>query len=289
MSATYGLRRRDRERKRGRSTRAGRRREQRRRRRGRWRTQLPFWAELPLLVVIAVVLALVVKTFLIQAFYIPSGSMQHTLEIGDRVLVNKLVYHVRAPRRGEVVVFNGVHSWTPESAVSRPGNPLARVLQSIGSAVGVVSPGQKDFVKRVIGVPGDTVACCDARGRVTVDGHPLSEPYIDDNSPIESRSFGPVTVPPGRLWVMGDHRRVSADSRVHIDDQWEGTIPENQVIGRASLVVWPPRHLATLPVRSTLGSVPAHRSDGSAPLVGLPLATTLPVAMRGRRRRRASV
>lgn len=238
--------------------------------------------------VVAVVLALVVKTVLIQAFYIPSGSMEHTLEIGDRVLVNKLVYHFRDPRRGEVVVFNGVDSWTPESAVSRPSNPIARTLESVGAVVGIGSPDQQDFVKRVIGLPGDTVACCDDAGRVTVDGHPLTEPYIDDNNPIDSRSFGPVTVPPGRLWVMGDHRSVSADSRVHIDDQWEGTIPENHVIGRAFLVVWPPRHLATLPVASTFGSVPGKRSTSAAPLVRLPFLATIPAAARGRRRRRAT-
>lgn len=248
------------------------------------RRQLPFWQELPLLVVAAVVLALLIKTFLVQAFFIPSGSMEQTLDISDRVLVNKVVYHFRQPHRGEVVVFNGVDSWTPESEVSRPHGLLGRV----GGALGVGPTSEKDFVKRVVGLPGDTVACCDAHGRVTVNGRGLDEPYVYQNNPIETRAFGPVTVPAGRLWVMGDHRGISADSRSHITDQWEGTIPEDHVIGRAFVIVWPFGRAGGLPVPATFGSVPQHPA-GPAPASGaLLLLPLLPTGVRRRRRREAA-
>lgn len=267
----------------------------RHRQRGRARrspAQLPLWLELPLLVAVAVIAALVIKTFLVQAFFIPSGSMEHTLDVGDRVIVNKVVYHLRAPHRGEVVVFNGVDSWTPEIHLPSPHGPLGHVERGLGSTLGVGPTSEKDFVKRVIGLPGDTVACCDAQGRVTVNGKGLDEPYVVDNNPIQARAFGPVTVPPGRLWVMGDHRGISADSRSHITDQWEGTIPENHVIGRAFVIVWPLRRLAGLPVPSTFASVPRQPVDarsgaGSDQGALLPLVGLAPVGVRRRRRRTA--
>lgn len=230
------------------------------RRRRRHHRQLPFWQELPILVAVAIVLAVVIKTFLIQAFYIPSGSMEQTLQVRDRVLVNKLVYRFRAPHRGEVIVFNGVDSWTPEAQPPPPGNLFSRLLGDIGAAVGIGPPNEKDFIKRVIGLPGDTVACCDPQGRVTVNGQPLVEPYVYDNNPRDSRSFGPVTVPAGRLWVMGDHRSISADSRAHLADPWHGTIPENHVIGRAFAVIWPLPRFSGLPVPPGFASVPSPGS-----------------------------
>jgi signal peptidase I len=211
------------------------------------------YRELPFLVLVALVLALLIKTFLVQAFFIPSGSMERTLHgcpgcSGDRVLVNKLLYDVRPIHRGEIVVFRGPESWAPEVTLSRPGNVVTRVLRSIGSAVGVAPAGEKDFIKRVIAVGGDTVQCCDSRGRVTVNGHPLDEPYVyqDDHAP-----FGPVTVPKGRLWVMGDHRSFSYDSRGHMSDGQDGTIPVGNVVGRAFVIVWPPSRWRVLGVPGT--------------------------------------
>jgi len=211
-----------------------------------------FWRELPFLVLIALVLALLIKTFLVQAFYIPSGSMQNTLAIGDRVLVNKLVYRIRDVHRGEIVVFRGPTSWqdNPEFTVNPPSNPIARFFHDIGSALGVAAPSSKDFIKRVIGVGGDHVACCDPQGRVTVNGKPLNEPYLYPGAHPSDTNFD-VTVPKGRLWVMGDHRNESADSRAHLSDGEDGTIPVKNVIGRAFVKVWPPSHWGTLPVPST--------------------------------------
>jgi signal peptidase I len=196
------------------------------------------------LLLVAFVLALVVKTFFVQAFFIPSGSMEETLHgcagcTGDRVLVNKVPYWFGEPEPGDIVVFKGPDTWTPEVTVTEPGNWFSGAMLWLGRTVGVAPPSEDDFVKRVIAVGGQTVQCCDPEGRVTVDGEPLDEPYIHENSPIESRAFGPVTVPEGRLWVMGDHRSASADSKVHMGDQYSGTVGVDDVIGKAALIVWP--------------------------------------------------
>jgi signal peptidase I len=252
---------------------------------------MPFWQELPLLLLIALCLALLIKTFLIQAFFIPSGSMENTLRVRDRVLVNKLVYEVRDPARGEVIVFRGTDSWAPEGGIQVPTGAAARLSRGLGELVGLAQPDERDFVKRVIGLPGDVVACCDKRGRVTVNGHPLTEPYVYDDTTSEQRPFGPVNVPAGRLFVMGDHRRVSADSRQYLQDRWQGTVPVDQVIGRAFVRVWPTAHWGLLPVPSTFASVPTALGvpgdPGPAPpgpaVVALPL---LPAAALARARRR---
>ncbi|MEU2350921.1 signal peptidase I [Modestobacter sp. NPDC049651] len=212
--------------------------------------------ELPVLLVIAFVLALLVKTFLVQAFFIPSGSMEQTLHgctgcTGDRVLVNKVPYWFGEPEPGDIVVFKGPDTWSPEIRVDEPGNVVSKGLLALGRAIGVAPPSEDDFVKRVIATEGQTVQCCDAEGRVTVDGKPLDEPYIYQNSPLGAgpptgREFGPVTVPQGRLWVMGDHRSGSADSREHIGDKYAGTIAVDDVIGKAALIVWPLNRIGVL-------------------------------------------
>ncbi|MDP9427601.1 MAG: signal peptidase I [Actinomycetota bacterium] len=207
--------------------------------------------ELPVLLLIAFVLALLVKTFLVQAFFIPSGSMERTLHgctgcTGDRVLVNKVPYWFGEPEPGDIVVFEGPESWSPEVDVAEPGNWLSSGLLWLGRTVGVAPPSEDDFVKRVIATGGQTVQCCDPEGRVTVDGEPLEEPYVFENTPLESRAFGPVTVPEGRLWVMGDHRSASADSKAHIGDENSGTVAVDDVVGKAALIVWPLDRFGTL-------------------------------------------
>ncbi|MCO6011694.1 signal peptidase I [Actinoallomurus purpureus] len=259
----------------------------------RKKKQGSFWKELPILIVVALALAMVIKAFAVQAFYIPSQSMENTLKVGDRVLVNKIVYHTRDIKRGDVVVFNGLDSWDPEVQYSQPSNPVSKVLRAIGSAFGVV-PGEKDYIKRVIGVPGDHVVCCDAQGRVSVNGHPLEETsylYTDpvtheQNKPSDARFK--VTVPPGRLWVMGDHREVSYDSRGHLGDPGGGTIPESRVVGRAFVVVWPVTRVKTLPIPKTFGQPGLALANDALPAVPLALgfAGAVPVTLLRRRRRR---
>src|SRR5215469_10180028 len=186
--------------------------------RGRRRAKRPrsLWRELPTLIVIAIALALVIKTYAIQAFFIPSGSMQNTLAIGDRVLINKMVYHLRGISRGDVVVFSGDGSW--DISTSPPdSNPAVRFFNALEGIVGITHNSDV-YIKRVIGLPGDHVACCDTLGRITVNGVPLSErSYLYPNNSPSAQRFS-IIVPPGRLWVMGDHRAVSYDSRGHMGD-----------------------------------------------------------------------
>jgi len=250
-----------------------------------------FLRELPVLLVIAVVLALLINTFLVKAFFIPSGSMERTLHgcpgcSGDRVLVNKVVYRLHDPRPGDIVVFAGPESWAPEAAVARSTNPVQRVARGIASTFGVATPGEKDFIKRVIAVGGQTVQCCDAQGRVTVDGRPLDEPYTYVSDPeYQSTPFGPVTVPAGRLWVMGDHRDESADSRAHISDPDQGTIAVDDVIGKAFVVIWPISRWSTLGTPATFGG---GGSPWTVPLLVVVLVgVVLLAAGLSRRRRRA--
>ena len=220
------------------------------------RRTLPLWQEIPLLLIIAFVLATVIKTFVVQAFYIPSGSMEQTLLVSDRVLVNKFVYDTREPRRGEVVVFRGTDSWAPESGFTQNTGTLATAGRMLGGLIGAAPPDEKDFVKRVIGTSGDVVQCCDANGRVEVNGSPLVEPYVFEDDPIKERPFGPVTVPQGRLFMMGDHRSRSADSREYLNDQWRGTIPVNAVIGQAYATAWPASRWGLLQEPDTFSNVP---------------------------------
>ena len=213
------------------------------------RRRRSFWREFPILVVVALLLAVVIKTYAIQAFFIPSGSMENTLEINDRVLVNKLVYDTRGIHRGDIVVFNGDGSWDPGS-VPVDTNFVVKFADGFASMFGFGHPGDI-LIKRVIGLPGDHVACCDAQGQVTVNGVPLTEQsYLyPGDAPSEARFS--ITVPPGRLWVMGDHRLISDDSRDHMGDPGGGTVPESAVVGRAFVIIWPPSRWRFLPIPAT--------------------------------------
>jgi signal peptidase I len=251
------------------------------------------------LLLIAFVLALVVKTFLVQAFFIPSGSMEQTLHgcpgcTGDRVLVNKVPYWFGQPEPGDIVVFKGPDTWSPEIQVQEPSNWFTGALLWVGRTVGVAPPSEDDFIKRVIATEGQTVQCCDDDGRVTVDGKPLDEPYIYQNTPEADRKFGPVTVSEGRLWVMGDHRSASADSKAHIDDKYSGTIGVDDVIGKASVVVWPPSRLGLLDAPDIQGveaaapvaaPVVAPAAAGLVTPGAIGAALMVPVAILRRRRR----
>ena len=227
------------------------------------RKKRSFWREFPILVVVALLLAVIIKTYAIQAFFIPSGSMENTLEINDRVLVNKLVYDVRGIHRGDIVVFNGDGSWDP-GPLPANRNFAEKFVDGFASMFGFGHPGDI-LIKRVIGLPGDDVACCDAQGRVTVNGVPLTEQsYLyPGDAPSEIR-FN-IVVPPGRLWVMGDHRLISDDSRDHLGDPGGGTVPENAVIGRAFVIIWPPSRWRFLPIPSTFEQPKLNASASGTP------------------------
>lgn len=191
-----------------------------------------FWLELPILVLVAILVAVVVRTFLVQTFYIPSESMEQTLLINDRVLVNKVVYDIRDPARGEVIVFKPPPSWEAGT--------------------------KEDFIKRVVAVGGDRVLCCDAQGRITVNGQPLDEDYLFPGNRPSDDKFD-VTVPPGRLFMMGDHRSASSDSRKH-PDAFGGTIALTDVVGRAFVIFWPLNRATSLSPPKTFAAVPDPRS-----------------------------
>ncbi|WP_367124019.1 signal peptidase I [Streptomyces phytohabitans] len=187
---------------------------------------------------VAVLVApLLVSAFVVQPFLIPSSSMEPTLRVGDRVLVNKLAYRFgNHPERGDVVVFDGTGSFAAEE--ESQGNPLTGLLHEAGAAVGLVEPSETDYVKRVIGVGGDSVRCCDKRGRIEVNGVPVEEDYLRRGDEPSTVPFD-IAVPDGRLWVMGDHRSDSSDSRDHLGSPGGGTVPADRVIGRADWIGWP--------------------------------------------------
>jgi signal peptidase I len=230
------------------------------------RRKRSFWREFPVLVVVALLLAVVIKTYAIQAFFIPSGSMENTLEINDRVLVNKLVYDVRGIHRGDIVVFNGDGSWDP-GPVPVDTNFVVKFADGFASMFGFGHPGDI-LIKRVIGLPGDRVACCDAQDRVTVNGVPLTErSYLyPGDAPSESRFS--IIVPPGRLWVMGDHRLISDDSRDHVGDPGGGTVPESAVVGRAFVIIWPPSRWRFLPIPATFEQPKLNAAAAAGPGTG---------------------
>jgi len=221
-----------------------------------------FWRELPVLIVVALVLALVIKSFVIQAFFIPSASMENTLEIGDRVLINKVVYHLRPIHRGDIVVFDGTGSWDFDDTPA-DSNIFSKGLSELEGIVGI-SHDSSIYIKRVIGLPGDHVVCCNAKGQVTVNGVALSEgSYLYPGNAPSTQTFN-ITVPPGRLWVMGDHRAVSYDSRGHMGDPGGGTIPESAVLGRAFVIIWPPSRWGFLDIPATFEQPKLNASSAAA-------------------------
>lgn len=207
-----------------------------------------FARDVLVILVVAVLVSFLIKTFLVRSFYIPSGSMETTLQINDRIIVNELVPKLVPVGRGDVVVFRDPGGWlAPQPAVQQP--PLVAAFDWLLSIVGLTAPDSNDhLIKRVIGLPGDKVACCNALGQMTVNGIPLNEPYITLPSGVTKVSeidFS-VTVPPNSLWVMGDNRYNSKDSRYNTDQPTKGFVPTANVVGRAMLVSWPLNHWAWL-------------------------------------------
>lgn len=201
---------------------------------------LLFVRDLAVILVVAFTISFLLKTFFVRSFYIPSGSMEHTLEVNDRILVNQLVPNMIDVQRGDVVVFKDPGGWLslPASASAPKPNQFEKLLQ----VVGLAADTSADYVvKRVIGVGGDRVVCCDADGRVTVNGVPLDEPYIvipDGESRASGIDFD-VVVPEGSIWVMGDNRYSSVDSRYNQDEPGRGFVSNDEIVGRAFVINWP--------------------------------------------------
>ena len=202
--------------------------------------------ELPVLVVVALVVSLIIKTFLVQFFYIPSGSMENTLQVRDRVAVNKVPFLSRNISRGDVVVFRDPAGWLPEISDYTSNKYISKLKTGL-VAVGVLpNPAKQYLVKRVIGVSGDHVVCCNKAGLLTINGKSITEPYIFAGNVPSDMKFN-VTVPKGKIWVMGDHRGASADSRYHQEDVNKGFVPLSRVTGRVFAVIWPYKNLTYVP------------------------------------------
>ena len=215
----------------------------------------PWYVEIPMLIVIALALVFVFQTFVGRVYQIPSESMEPTLHgcagcTGDRIFVDKISYRFTEPRPGDVVVFEGPDSWNEGYQSIRSDNSVIRTLQNIGGVIGIVPPDQNDMVKRIIAVGGQTVGGCSPQGDLLVDGQPLDEPYLEADpaaaaSPLNC-AFGPVTVPEGNYWVMGDNRGNSADSRFHMGDEFQGTVPHENIIGKVRAIILPLGRIGTI-------------------------------------------
>ncbi len=201
--------------------------------------------EFPILVIVALAVSLLIKTFLVQFFYIPSGSMENTLQIQDRVAVNKVPFISGSISRGDVVVFRDPANWLPEPYENTENKVVAKIKEGL-VAVGVLpNPAKQYLVKRVIGVAGDHIICC-SNGKLTINGTETNEPYIFAGNKPSDMDFN-VTVPAGKIWVMGDHRGSSADSRYHQDDVNHGFVPLEKVTGRVFAIIWPLKHVGFVP------------------------------------------
>lgn len=264
------------------------------------RKKRPWWVELPILIIIAFLVTFLIQTFVARVYYVPSGSMERTLHGvehgGDRILAYKLGYDFGTPQQGDVVVFKGPPTWVPEFAGAGPTTILGRIGQALGSVIGIAPPDEKDFVKRVIAVGGQKISCCDAEGRVQVNGVSLNEPYlfmdvenhpnwawvsgesscaVDPSDPTRFKSFrcfGPYSVPEGTVWVMGDHRSDSADSSYNCRGllpsdtvKCQGPIPVKDVIGRAVAIVMPPSRWGGVGSPDIMPALPADPGEGGDP------------------------
>ena len=214
--------------------------------------KLPVWQESILLVVVAMVMAVVVKSLFVQAFYIPSGSMEPTMLVDDKILVQKVSYWAGDVDRGDIVVFDDPGGWLDEASTPRPGNIVQRSLEKIG-----LFPSGGHLIKRVVGVGGDHVVCC-TDGKLTVNGATIDEPYLLDQTATANTPFD-VTVPKGRLWVMGDNRGNSLASPQHRDDPDRGFLRESAVVGEAWLRVWPFGRAGFVDGTSAFADVPDPR------------------------------
>ena len=207
--------------------------------------------EFPILIVVALAVSIVIKTFLVQFFFIPSGSMENTLQINDRVAVNKVPFIGKSIKRGDVVVFRDPDNWLPEPYVGDQNKFIAKIKDAF-VAVGVLpNPTKQYLVKRVIGVAGDKVECCSKDKKLMINGVEIEEPYIFAGNAASDTNFN-VTVPAGKIWVMGDHRGASADSRFHQDDINNGMVPNSKITGKVVGIVWPIKNLGIVDSYSSL-------------------------------------
>ncbi|MDQ5972893.1 MAG: Signal peptidase [Actinomycetota bacterium] len=207
-----------------------------------------WFREMGIIVISALVLSALVRAFLVQAFYVPSASMEDTLLVSDRILASKITTTLTGVSRGEVVVFKDPSDWLEDPPP--PAGGLAGAVRSAMTFVGVLpSDTGQDLVKRVIGVEGDRVACCDATGHIVLNGVPLVEDYI--LAPTDQVAFD-IIVPPDSVFVMGDNRGNSRDSRFHLEEN-NGAVPVGNVVGRVVVVVWPFSQFGTVPIPSVFG------------------------------------
>jgi signal peptidase I len=213
------------------------------------RKQLPLWQETILLLLIALVLAIVIKAFFVQAFYIPSPSMEPQFVKNDRILVQKVSYWRGGPDRGDIIVFKDPGGWlSPQDTASHNG--FKKVMETIG-----LYPAGGHLVKRVIGVGGDHVVCCDTQGRITVNGAALEEPYLPKDTAPSLTKFD-VKVPKGYLWMMGDNRGDSSDSREHMGSPGGGFVSDDLVVGKVFALVWPAKRAEIIHRPSGFAAIP---------------------------------
>jgi signal peptidase I len=198
------------------------------------RQGVPWLRRVGVLLLVAVVLLTLVRVLLVQSFVVPTGSMEPLLPVGTRVFVSPNAYRFGDVRRGDVIVFDGTGVFDPAAP---PGTSLHRAGAALAGLLGA-PVGERDYVKRVIGLPGDRVTCCDATGRVTVNGSALDEPYLAPGDAPSATAFD-IRVPAGRYFVLGDHRSQSGDSRSHLGDPGGGTVPGNRIVGRVVGIYWP--------------------------------------------------